>query len=247
MKKNKLILTRPLYQNHKLIESIKMENLDIVNMPLIEIEGIIDYKHSNINQKMNRSIHCIIFISTNAVIYFGQLLKKFNLPFPKANFIAAIGKSTAQLIKDTFGAEALFPKNIYDSEHLMALSNFDNINEKYCLIIRGKGGRETLKNLLINRGAIVEYLECYQRSMIPFNAENFKDTKILGNNFILISSNEAAQHFVNQITKLKIDVSDYIFIVNHERIAEKITAISNKIKMIDEINAAEIQKTIQSF
>jgi len=247
MKKNKLILTRPLYQNHKLIESIKMENLDIVNMPLIEIEGIIDYKHSNINQKMNRSIHCIIFISTNAVIYFGQLLKKFNLPFPKANFIAAIGKSTAQLIKDTFGAEVLFPKNIYDSEHLMYLSIFDNITEKYCLIIRGKGGRETLKNLLINRGAIVEYLECYQRSMIPFNAENFKDTKIPSNNFILISSNEAAQHFVNQITKLKIDVSNYIFIVNHERIAEKITAISNKIKMIDEINAAEIQKTIQSF
>ena len=247
MKKNKLILTRPLYQNHKLIESIKMENLDIVNMPLIEIEGIIDYKHSKIDQKMNRSIHCIIFISTNAVNYFGQLLKKFNLPFPKANFIAAIGKSTAQLIKDTFGAEALFPKNIYDSEHLMYLSIFDNINEKYCLIIRGKGGRETLKNLLINRGAIVEYLECYQRSMIPFNAENFKDTKIPSNNFILISSNEAAQHFVNQITKLKIDVSNYIFIVNHERIAEKITAISNKIKMIDEIDAAEIQKTIQSF
>ena len=75
MKKNKLILTRPHYQNLKLIESIKMENLDIVNMPLIEIEGIIDYKHSDINQKMNRSIHCIIFISTNAVIYFGQLLK----------------------------------------------------------------------------------------------------------------------------------------------------------------------------
>ena len=247
MKKNKLILTRPLYQNHKLIESIKMENLNIVNMPLIKIEGIIDYKHYDINQKMNRSIHCIIFISTNAVIYFGQLLKKFNLPFPKANFIAAIGKSTAQLIKDTFGAEVLFPKNIYDSEHLMYLSIFDNITEKYCLIIRGKGGRETLKNLLINRGAIVEYLECYQRSMIPFNAENFKDTKIPSNNFILISSNEAAQHFVNQITKLKIDVSNYIFIVNHERIAEKITAISNKIKMIDEINAAEIQKTIQSF
>jgi len=247
MKKNKLILTRPLYQNHKLIESIKRENLDIVNMPLIEIKGIIDYKHSDINQKMNRSIHCIIFISTNAVIYFGKLLKKFNLPFPKASFMAAIGKSTAQLIKDTFGAEALFPKNIYDSEHLMDMSIFDNINEKYCLIIRGKGGRETLKNLLTNRGAIVEYLECYQRSMIPLNAENFKDTKIPSNNFILISSNEAAQHFVNQITKLKIDVSNYIFIVNHERIAEKITAISNKIKMIDEINAAEIQKTIQSF
>ena len=247
MKKNKLILTRPLYQNHKLLESIKRENLDIVNMPLIEIEGINNYKHSDINQKMNRSIHCIIFISTNAVIYFGQLLKKFNLPLPKANFMAAIGKSTAQLIKDTFGAEALFPKNIYDSEHLMDMSIFNDVTEKYCLIIRGKGGRETLKNLLINRGATVEYLECYQRSMIPLNAENFKDTKIPGNNFILISSNEAAQHFVNQITKLNIDVSDFIFIVNHERIAEKITPISKKIKMIDEINAAEIEKTIQFF
>ena len=247
MKKNKLILTRPHYQNLKLIESIKMENLDIVNMPLIEIEEIIDYKHFNINQKMNRSIHCIIFISTNAVIYFGQLLKKFNLPFPKANFIAAIGKSTAQLIKDTFGVEALFPKNIYDSEHLINISIFNDVTEKYCLIIRGKGGRETLKNLLINRGAIVEYIECYQRSMIPLNAEYFKDTKVEGNNFILISSNETAQHFVNQITKLNIDVSDFIFIVNHERIAEKITAISNKIKMIDDINATEIQKTIQSF
>ena len=247
MKKNKLILARPLYQNHKLLESIKMENLDIVNMPLVEIDGIINYKHSDINQKMNRSIHCIIFISKNAVIYFGQLLKKFHLPFPKANFIAAIGKSTAQLIKDTFEAEALFPKNIYDSEHLIDISIFNDVTEKYCLIIRGKGGRETLKNLLINRGATVEYLECYQRSMIPLNAEYFKDTKIPGNNFILISSNEAAQHFVNQITKLNIDVSDFIFIVNHERIAEKITPISNKIKMIDEINAAEIEKTIQSF
>jgi uroporphyrinogen-III synthase len=129
----------------------------------------------------------------------------------------------------------------------MDLSIFDNINEKYCLIIRGKGGRETLKNLLINRGAMVEYLECYQRSMIPLNAEYFKDTKIPSNKFILISSNEAAQHFVNQITKLKIDISNYIFIVSHERIAKKITAISSKIKIIDEINAAEILKTIQSF
>jgi len=54
---------------------------------------------------------------------------------------------------------------------LLATTEMNNVRGKSCLIVRGKGGRETLANCLRERGAKVEYMEVYAR-MKPCHNDN---------------------------------------------------------------------------
>ena len=50
-----------------------------------------------------------------------------------------------------------------NSESLLNLDLLQKLDNKKCFIFRGQSGREYLKQQLINRGGIVDYIECYQR------------------------------------------------------------------------------------
>ena len=93
----------------------------------------------------------------------------------------------------------------FNSEGVLDLVALKSVNKKRILILRGKGGREFLADSLIDRGAIVDYYQPYQRVVIENVDYNLikkcQQKKING---AIITSIE----LVNQLVCLCDDVND---------------------------------------
>jgi uroporphyrinogen-III synthase len=83
---------------------------------------------------------------------------------PHSPRIAAVGRATAAALSEHGFSEVLAPPPPGDSESLAALSELQGIEGQNIVIFRGEGGREHLARVLAERGARVEYAECYRRS-----------------------------------------------------------------------------------
>jgi len=108
----------------------------------------------------------VVFISRNAVIYGLEYTRHL---FPEARCFA-VGPSTGSLLIKK-GIHCEFPQK-GSSEALLALPLFRQNLGRNILIVRGTGGRETLKSELEATGFSVDYLEVYQRVEIGKNAHD---------------------------------------------------------------------------
>jgi len=98
-----------------------------------------------------------IFVSRNAVARGATLLNRARPPR-----IAAIGPSTREAL-DATGLPVSFESEGYDTEALLAHSELAALPGIRVFIFRGVGGRETLGEQLLARGAEVLYIEVYRR------------------------------------------------------------------------------------
>jgi len=101
-----------------------------------------------------------IFISPNAVRHAAELLAGAKL---RTQHIAAVGKATAQCLRDVGWPADLVPAGSFDSEGLLALPELKQMRDRQVLIVRGEGGRPLLGDSLGARGAKVGYAEVYRR------------------------------------------------------------------------------------
>ena len=74
----------------------------------------------------------------------------------------AVGAGTAHEIRK-YGQDVIFPASGADSEALLDLPELAQLSGQQVLIVRGQGGRSLLGDTLRERGARVEYAECYRR------------------------------------------------------------------------------------
>jgi len=129
--------------------------------PILNIEPVgLDGNGREIVQNLDLYDH-IIFISTNAVVHGLRPLADRWPQWPVNLKWYAVGDSTAAQLKMA-GIDPLVPVE-FSSEGLLALPELTQVESQRVLIVRGQGGRETLKETLIKRNAIVDYLEVYQR------------------------------------------------------------------------------------
>lgn len=84
--------------------------------------------------------------------------------WPGGVLAAAVGQATARALAGYGVHPVLCAEDAADSESLLALGQFAEMAGKRVLIIRGEGGRETLADTLRQRGATVDYAECYRRA-----------------------------------------------------------------------------------
>lgn len=99
-----------------------------------------------------------VFASPSAV------RKAFDLhaaPWPAR--IGAIGEGTRRELQARGVHGVIAPTGRSDSEALLALADLQQVRGQRVLIVRGAGGRELLGQALAERGALVEYAECYRR------------------------------------------------------------------------------------
>jgi uroporphyrinogen-III synthase len=100
-----------------------------------------------------------VFVSPSAV------RKAFVLhaaPWPAR--IAAVGEGTRRALEALGVRGVIAPAQRADSEALLALAELQQVRGQHVLMVRGAGGREFLGQALAERGARVEYAECYRRS-----------------------------------------------------------------------------------
>ena len=133
-----ILVTKPLDQSYELKALFIKEKLDFVLFPAFEIKKIT-------TNNITKSYDIVIFISVNAVIYasdYLQLIKE------NANKIFAVGPATAAMLAKYNIIVDIYPKDEPSSKKLLELVKYKLIKDKKILIVRGRGGLETLKDKL---------------------------------------------------------------------------------------------------
>ncbi len=155
-------MTRPGHQSGHLSELIVRQGGGVVLFPTLEIKTIDGDERVSNKLQMPGYFHWLFFVSVNAV-NFAVKANNGKIDVFKQSRIAAIGKATAETLREHGLNIDLLPENGFNSEALLEMPVLHDMRGTNCLIIRGRGGREKLADSLRKRGASVEYLEIYQR------------------------------------------------------------------------------------
>jgi uroporphyrinogen-III synthase len=144
-----ILVTRPAAQSISLCARINALGGVAIAFPTIDIESLNA-------QAPTQSFDCVIFVSANAVEHGLQYVAN-------TAAIAAIGPATAKALVDAKRSVDYLAPSPYNSEALLGLPEFNDVAGKRILIVRGEGGRETLHDTLVERGAEVQYINVYRR------------------------------------------------------------------------------------
>ncbi len=215
-----IVVTRPLAQAQNLFLRLENDGAKVIHFPCIEISASSEQaKIQSVFQSLEK-YSLVIFISSNAAYYAQELIKQFKQNFSNCN-IAAIGPATTKMLED-FGYEvAIVPSAKFSSEALLELEALQNVKDKNILIVRGMGGRETLRQILETRGANVEYAEVYQREK-PSNRSpvNLSDLSV-NETAVLLNSVDTAQNLWTLCTTNEQKwLADVKYVAGNQRIAD---------------------------
>jgi len=247
-KKIALISTRPLKTNLQLSDELKKSEIKLLSFPLTEIHPLNNYQIFDGVIENIKTYQHIIFISTNAVHFFLERVKKLSLQIPKNLIFSSIGPTTKLLLQKKLSVDVHSPIKTFDSEHLLKEKIYNNVEGQKILIIRGKGGRETLKNVLEEKGATVNYGECYVRKYVDIDLIQLKNDLVnYHHQFILFSSTNSAKHFIDQLHNIETDwLQNIKIIVNHKKIEGLLSKIFKDIFVCNNIDTQNIRKLIVS-
>ncbi len=157
----RVLVTRPSDQARGLCARIERAGGVPVPFPLLVIEALRDPAPARARLRRISSFDWLIFVSANAVRF------AFDLEdwWPKGHRprVAAVGRGTADALRERGVEVDLTPKAQFNSESLLEAAEFRSCAGQHFLIVRGTGGRELLADTLRQRGAAVDYAEVYQR------------------------------------------------------------------------------------
>lgn len=244
-----LLATRSKNQNQYILNYFQNTNINCIDFPLINIQGVeLENSQKLILDNLNQFTK-IIFISSNAVEYFHQLLVRTNISITKIESrFFCVGPTTQQQFLNFFNFQIHMPENQFDTSGLLNMKALRilNVSEKI-LIVRGIGGKELLKSKLEERGAIVSYLECYKRVLLDIDLDLLSEyAKKSEKLFMLITSNEIARHFLAFVKQNNITFNNLSLIANHIEIFKTLENQYPNVHLIADINPKNIYYVIKN-
>jgi uroporphyrinogen-III synthase len=230
-----ILVTRPQAQAQLLSDLIVDQGGIAIRFPVITIKQLDTHLWAKSNLA---DAAMIIFVSRNAVNYFMAGLKSDIASTLK---FVAIGKGTAEAMREKGLRVDLQPEKTVGSEGLLAMPEFEGVSGKKIVIVRGKGGRELLADTLIARGATISYIEVYERCIASPSQEQC-DAALLADTIVCTSV--AGVTNLKQLLKNNIEtVLIKPLIVLSERIKQH--ALSLGFKQVDVSADASDQKIMQ--
>ena len=190
-----VLLTRPLSQVGNLQSLLEDSDLDYVLFPTFEINKIDTVVPS-------QTYDIIIFISVNAVIYAEEY---FSQLFVEPLKIFAVGPTTAKKLTDKGVKVDTYPLENASSQELLSMPECGKLSDKKVLIVRGKGGSETLKNSLkvMNQ---VDYFEVYRRvacTVSRLHVESIERFMQIPDGIVTANSVESLFNIVKLVKKIR--------------------------------------------
>jgi len=158
-----IVNTRPALQSEPLCQLIESAGGKVIRFPVLEITDPIDNAVLSGVIARLAQFDIAIFISPNAVDR-GMNLISAQGGLPSSVNVAAVGKGSAKQLARHGHKADIFPQHKFNSEALLAMPDMQAVAGKHIVIFRGEGGRELLATTLQQRGAVVEYAECYRRA-----------------------------------------------------------------------------------
>jgi len=159
-----IVVTRPADQAESLARLIERAGGQPVLFPAIEIRDVEDLgPFLRIVDRLDE-YDFAIFISPNSVERAMRLIAA-RRTLPAGLTVATVGGGSVRAL-ERFGVTGVVaPRDRYDSEALLEQPAFAVVSFKRVAIFRGVGGREHLGETLRERGATVDYAECYRRGL----------------------------------------------------------------------------------
>lgn len=162
-----VLVTRPAAQAAALAQAIEAAGGAAFVFPALALEAVPQDVLAAPLARL-READVAVFISPGAV-QFGMAAIGAAGGLPPAAQIFAVGPGTARALRQQ-GVDGVVTPDGQDSEALLALPQLADVAGKRVMIIRGVGGRPLLADTLALRGAQVEFIECYRRTLPPADA-----------------------------------------------------------------------------
>jgi uroporphyrinogen-III synthase len=161
--KRRVLVTRPAGQAQGLCAMLEAAGYRTYHQPLLELQALPELPAPQRQWvlELDRYQH-IVFISGNAVHFGMACIEDYWPQLPVGLTWYAIGESTAAQLASR-GVAAVTPGAAMTSEGLLAVEQLQSVTGQRILIVKGEGGRATLREELTRRGARVEELACYRR------------------------------------------------------------------------------------
>ncbi|WP_413285565.1 uroporphyrinogen-III synthase [Vibrio sp. MA40-2] len=193
-----VLITRPSPDGEQLCDELGAVGIEVVYQPLIAFSSSQGCGHvANLLKEAN----FVIAVSKPAVEWANKSLQSQRQFWPHSTCYLAIGQKTADKLSEVTAQKVHCPE-VSDSEHLLVLPHLQQINNAKVVILRGNGGRETIRTVLEQRGANVEYCEVYQRKPLLFDGhssvKNWKNNNVTQ---IVLTSGDQLSYFFNRIPK----------------------------------------------
>ena len=158
----RVLVTRPAGQADRLHDLIAAAGGRPVRLPAIEIHDMPDMQRlQQVLMQLDR-YDLAVFISVNAVEKTMEYCR-FLSQWPAGVKIATVGARSAGALESYGLSVDLVPKHRFNSEALLALPELRDMTGRRVVIFRGNGGRDKLRDTLVERGAEVDYVEVYRR------------------------------------------------------------------------------------
>ena len=216
-----IVVTRPAHQAQTLTRLISGAGGKPLPFPVIEIRDIENPAPVRALIDRLHEFNMAIFVSPNAAEK-GLALVKARRAWPEKLKAAAVGSGGVKTLQRHGITDVIAPEGRFDSEALLELPAFALVYGKRFVVFRGAGGRELISETLTERGAVVEYAECYRR-VRPDNdvAPLLRAWERNELNAIAVTSSEGLRNFLDMIGAQgrELALRTPVF-VPHPRIAE---------------------------
>ncbi len=215
-----ILVTRPAEQAAGLSRLIQDAGGTPFVFPAIEIKEPSDPERLAGVLARLEEFDLAIFVSPTAV---ARAFEYFDArtDWPENLDAAAVGQGTAWALKVSGINHVIAPVGQSDSEALLALPALQDVAGKRILIFRGEGGRELMAQTLTQRGALVEYAECYRRTKPDKNiAPLLEQHGHQAFSAVVLTSREGLANFHEMLGNAWGAFKSVPAFVPHERIAE---------------------------
>ncbi|BAZ92730.1 uroporphyrinogen-III synthase [Thiohalobacter thiocyanaticus] len=155
----RVLVTRPEAQAGPLCERLAAAGAEPVPFPVMEIRFLNGVRWP----APLDSFDYALFVSVNAVTAFRA--QAAGAGWPAGVKTLAIGRQTAAAMTAAGIPVSLAAPSPFTSEALLALPDLQRLADCSIVILRGRGGRELIRDTLCQRGARVEALELYERRL----------------------------------------------------------------------------------
>ncbi len=209
----RILVTRPAEQAAQLERLIREAGGNAILFPAIEIAEPADTQTLLSLIEQLPDFDLAIFISPTAV---SRAFRHIPL-WPARLRAAAVGAASAEALRQAGVNDVLAPTQASDSEALLALPQMQQVSGKRIVIFRGEGGRELLADTLRQRGARVEYAECYRRAKPTADPAALLDAPF---DAVIVTSSEGLNNLRQLLGPHWQKLCASLFCVPHQRIAE---------------------------
>ncbi len=176
-----------------LADSIRSAGASALLLPLIEQRELAESQASKLVVLDLDRYQKVIFVSRPAARFGCELMERYWPQLPVGLRWFAIGQGTAQEL-ERYEIDACYADQGTDSEALLALDDFSNVNGERILLVKGVGGRDHLNTELRSRGAEITELAVYERYSLDYPPEEFAESLLQHNiNVAVVTSGMIAE------------------------------------------------------